>query len=62
VLQDGEPKRTDGPCEDALAFLAHSLESASQPHRIVLMHCPPHFNGRFTPHPDWGSTSASASS
>jgi hypothetical protein len=44
----------EGPRDEALAFLAHSLEAASEPHRVVLMHCPPHFDGRFTPHPEWG--------
>jgi hypothetical protein len=53
-LQDGTRKHTEGPRDDALAFLAHSLENAPEPHRVVLMHCPPHFNGRFTPHPEWG--------
>jgi Calcineurin-like phosphoesterase len=45
---------TEGPREAALAFLAHSLEAATEPHRVVLMHCPPAFDGRFEPHPEWG--------
>jgi hypothetical protein len=45
---------TEGPRDEALAFLADSLEAASEPHRVVLMHCPPHFNGRFRPHSEWG--------
>jgi hypothetical protein len=45
---------TAGPGEDALAFLAHSLEDATEPHRVVLMHAPPHFGGRYAPHPEWG--------
>lgn len=48
------PKGTDGPDEEALAFLARSLEAASEPHRVVLMHIPPHFEGRYAPHPEWG--------
>jgi hypothetical protein len=48
------PAGTDGPDDDALAFLAHRLEAATEPHRVVLMHCPPHFDGRFAPHPEWG--------
>jgi hypothetical protein len=48
------PEGTDGPDEDALAFLAHSLESATEPHRVVFMHIPPHFDGRYAPHPEWG--------
>lgn len=51
---DATPAGTEGPRDEALAFLAHSLEAASEPHRVVLMHCPPHFNGRFTPHLEWG--------
>jgi calcineurin-like phosphoesterase family protein len=51
---NGGRESTEGPGDEALAFLAHSLESASEPHRVVLMHCPPHFNGRFAPHPQWG--------
>jgi hypothetical protein len=45
---------TRGPGEDALAYLAESLESATEPHRVVLMHAPPHFGGRYAPHPEWG--------
>ncbi|HEX7300791.1 MAG TPA: metallophosphoesterase [Solirubrobacteraceae bacterium] len=45
---------TSGPDEDALAFLAHSLETATEPHRVVLMHIPPAFDGRYAPHPEWG--------
>jgi hypothetical protein len=48
------PEGTDGPDEDALEFLAHSLEIATEPHRVVLMHVPPHFDGRYAPHPEWG--------
>ena len=48
------PEGTEGPDEDALAFLAHTLEAAPEPHRVVLMHVPPHLDGRFTPHPEWG--------
>jgi hypothetical protein len=45
---------TAGPREPALTYLAHALEAASEPHRVVLLHCPPSFNGRFHPHPEWG--------
>jgi hypothetical protein len=45
---------TEGPGEDALAFLARSLEAATEPHRVVLMHAPPAFGGRYAPHPEWG--------
>ena len=45
---------TAGPGDDALAFLAHSLEAATEPHRVVLMHAPPAFGERYAPHPEWG--------
>jgi len=45
---------TRGPRDDALAFLADSLEAATEPHRVVLMHAPPAFGGRYAPHPEWG--------
>jgi Calcineurin-like phosphoesterase len=48
---DGE---VEGPREEALAFLDRSLEAADAPHRVVLMHMPPHLDGRFEPHPEWG--------
>ncbi|HLM08178.1 MAG TPA: metallophosphoesterase [Thermoleophilaceae bacterium] len=48
------PDAVEGPREEALSFLARSLEAAAEPHRVVLMHCPPHFGGRFEPHPEWG--------
>jgi hypothetical protein len=48
------PEGTEGPDDDALAFLGHSLETAHEPHRVVLMHIPPHLGGRYAPHPEWG--------
>jgi hypothetical protein len=45
-----------GPGDEALAYLAERLEAAAEPHKIVLMHCPPAFDGRFDPHPEWGFT------
>ena len=48
------PDGTAGPGEGALAFLAHALEAAPEPHKVVLMHAPPRFGGRFAPHPEWG--------
>jgi hypothetical protein len=50
----GTPEGTDGPDDEALAFLAHGLETATEPHRVVLMHIPPQFDGRYAPHPEWG--------
>jgi hypothetical protein len=40
-----EPGGVAGPREEALAFLAERLEAAEEPHKIVLMHCPPAFDG-----------------
>ena len=48
------PDGTAGPGDDALAYLAHALEAAAEPHTVVLMHAPPSFGGRFAPHPEWG--------
>jgi hypothetical protein len=50
----GTPEGTEGPQEEDLAFLERSLEAADEPHRVVLMHMPPHLDGHFAPHPDWG--------
>jgi hypothetical protein len=44
----------EGPDEEALGFLAESLKTADEPHRIVLMHTPPRFGARYAPHPEWG--------
>jgi hypothetical protein len=48
------PEGTVGPDDEALAFLDHSLVTAAEPHRVVLMHIPPHLEGRLAPHPEWG--------
>jgi Calcineurin-like phosphoesterase len=48
------PDGVDGPDEEALAFLDGVLGAAAEPHRVVLMHAPPRFDGRFAPHPEWG--------
>lgn len=48
------PEGLEGPREEDLAFLAHALDAAEEPHRVVLMHMPPYLDGRFAPHPDWG--------
>ena len=51
------PAGTEGPGDAALAFLDRTLAAADEPHRVVLMHCPPHAGGRFAPHPQWGFSS-----
>ena len=48
------PAGTEGPGDAALAFLDRTLAAAAEPHRVVLMHCPPRAGGRFAPHPQWG--------
>jgi hypothetical protein len=45
---------TNGPGDAALTFLDERLAAAAEPHAVVLMHCPPAFDGRFEPHPEWG--------
>jgi hypothetical protein len=45
---------TQGPREEDLTFLENSLRAAREPHRVVLMHMPPHLDGHFAPHEAWG--------
>jgi hypothetical protein len=56
VPGQGTPEGTRGPRPGDLAFLEQSLEGAAEPHRVVLMHMPPHLDGHFAPHADWGFT------
>ena len=44
----------EGPREEDLAFLDTTLAAAEEPHRVVLMHMPPHLGGRYAPHEEWG--------
>ena len=48
------PEGTEGPRDEDLAFLDRALDAAREPNRVVLMHMPPHLNGRYTPHDEWG--------
>ena len=48
------PEGLAGPREEDLAFLDRTLAVAEEPHRVVLMHMPPHLDGRFAPHAEWG--------
>jgi hypothetical protein len=50
----GTERGIDGPREEDLAFLDRCLGAASEPHRVVLMHTPPHLDGHYAPHADWG--------
>jgi hypothetical protein len=45
---------TEGPRDDDLLFLESVLASAEEPHRVVLMHMPPHLDGHYAPHAEWG--------
>jgi hypothetical protein len=45
---------TEGPRDDDLLFLESVLTSAEEPHRVVLMHMPPHLDGHYAPHAEWG--------
>ena len=58
----GTPEGTEGPRDEDLAFLDAELNAADEPHRVVLMHMPPHLGGHYAPHEDWDSSSVSASS
>jgi calcineurin-like phosphoesterase family protein len=44
----------EGPREEELAFLQSALAAAAEPNRVVLMHMPPHLDGHYAPHSDWG--------
>jgi hypothetical protein len=50
----GTATGTEGPQDEDLAFLDRSLGVAAEPHRVVLMHMPPHLDGHYAPHADWG--------
>ena len=50
----GAPEGIEGPREADLEFLEHALAAAEEPNRVVLMHTPPHLDGHYTPHADWG--------
>jgi Calcineurin-like phosphoesterase len=45
---------SEGPRDDDLAFLESALAAAEESHRVVLMHMPPHLDGHYAPHADWG--------
>ena len=48
------PEGTEGPRDEDLAFLDRVLAVADEPNRVVLMHMPPHLDGFFAPHEEWG--------
>jgi len=51
---DTTPADTAGPGVEALAFLDATLGAASEPHRVVLLHAPPHLDGHYAPQPECG--------
>ena len=53
-LGDTTPADTAGPGVEALAFLDDTLAAASEPHRVVLLHAPPHLDGHYAPQPECG--------
>jgi hypothetical protein len=51
---DIAPGDARGPRDEDLEFLAQRLGASNEPTRVVLMHMPPHMNGHYEPHPEWG--------
>jgi Calcineurin-like phosphoesterase len=49
-----EIAHSKGPRDEELAFLERTLAAAAEPNRVVLMHMPPHLDGHYAPHADWG--------
>jgi Calcineurin-like phosphoesterase len=53
-LGDTTPPDTAGPSAEALRYLDETLAAMSEPHRVVLMHAPPHLDGHYAPQPECG--------
>jgi hypothetical protein len=53
-LGDTTPPDTAGPSVEALRYLDDTLAATSEPHRVVLMHAPPHLDGHYAPQPECG--------
>ena len=51
---DTTPPDTAGPGVEALRFLDDALAAATEPHRVVLLHAPPHLDGHYAPQPECG--------
>ena len=51
---DTTPPDTAGPGVEALRFLDETLAAATEPHRVVLTHAPPHLDGHYAPQPECG--------
>ena len=52
--REAPPDAIEGPTSDDLEFLDAALRNADEPNRVVLMHMPPHHDGHFAPHANWG--------
>jgi hypothetical protein len=53
-LGDTTPPDTAGPSVEALRFLDETLAATSEPHRVVLLHAPPHLDGHYAPQAECG--------
>jgi hypothetical protein len=53
-LGDTTPPDTAGPSVEALRFLDDALAATTEPHRVVLLHAPPHLGGHYAPQPECG--------
>jgi Calcineurin-like phosphoesterase len=53
-LGDTTPPDTAGPSTEALEYLDAALAAAAEPHRVVLLHAPPHLGGHYAPQPECG--------
>src|SRR3954471_7110044 len=53
-LGDTTPPDTAGPGPAALRYLDEALAAAPEPHRVVLLHAPPHLDGHYAPQPECG--------
>jgi hypothetical protein len=53
-LGDTTPPDTAGPSMEALRYLDQALAATSEPHRVVLLHAPPHLDGHYAPQPECG--------
>jgi hypothetical protein len=50
----GRDSATGGPAASDLAFLEHRLADSDHAVRVVVTHQPPHLDGHYAPHADWG--------
>jgi hypothetical protein len=53
-LGDTTPTDTAGPGAGALRFLDDTLAATTEPHRVVLLHAPPHLGGHYAPQAECG--------